>query len=177
MKAAFQGCFLWYHGSQKFSLFVSPKKCEEFSTSSQRMVVFPTPWAWALSPEKRNSTAGPWERAEIATGRQSTSIWVIFLQEEKCFNLLICFVSTQFAAFVLLGWEMVIWDLERICVPEWSQSMLAWRETCYSCCLLWRCCCWLKGACCGLLLKLRESSIERPTALTGGKSTEGKMLR
>ena len=36
----------------------------------------------------------------------------------KYFNWLMCFDSTQFVAFVLLGWEMVIWDLERICVPE-----------------------------------------------------------
>lgn len=86
--------------------------------ANQKTIKFPTQGAWALSPVRSKAAEGPWEGAEVTAGRQSGNIWFIFLQEEKCFNLPICFVSTQFAAFFLLGWEMVIWDLKNICVPE-----------------------------------------------------------
>lgn len=121
--------------------------------------LYPSAWRGEIAARPREGTETP-------AGRQSKYL-VSFSAEGKCFILLICFVSTLFVAFVLLGWEMAICDLEHICVPKWSQSMLAWREMCY-CFLLWRCCCWLKGACCALLLKLQESSIDRPTALGGG---------
>lgn len=129
-------------------------------------------------PPKGPGPSAQWEvRLQRTHGKEQRLLQVgkvqifglFFLQEEKCFNLPICFVSTQFAAFFLLGWEMVIWDLKNICVPEWSQSMLAWREMCYLCCSLWRSSFWLKGTCCDLLLKLQESSIEQPTALAEGQ--------
>lgn len=117
-----------------------------------------------LAAWRGETAARPWEGTEAPAGRQSENIWVVFCRK-KMFYLayLFCFNSV---AFVLLGWERVICDLEHICVPEWSQSVLAWREMCY-CFLLWHCCCWLKGSCCALLLKLQESSIDQPTALGG----------
>lgn len=131
-----------------------PKKC-----------VVHTAKSFILQPgeEKLQQDHGK-EQKLLQVGK--VKIFGLFFCRKKMFYLayLFCFNSV---AFVLLGWERVICDLEHICVPEWSQSVLAWREMCY-CFLLWHCCCWLKGSCCALLLKLRESSIDQPTALGGG---------
>lgn len=165
--AACWNCFSW-------SVSYIPKSRSPFillrSTRSFQLQV--KVWCWpckGLYPSawRGETSVRPWEGTEAPEGKQSANICIIFSAGRQYLILFICFVSTQFVAFVLLGWEMVVWDLEHICVPEWSQSMLAWREMCY-CFLLWHCCCWLKGACCALLLKLQESSIERPTALGGG---------